>query len=47
MERLSTTDRTRVRRLPERAAVSTDALYEVLDSGRPAMSGLSMTGTPW
>ncbi len=43
---IGATDRTRARRLPERAAVSTDALYEVLDSGLTCHVGFVYDGYP-
>jgi nitroimidazol reductase NimA-like FMN-containing flavoprotein (pyridoxamine 5'-phosphate oxidase superfamily) len=43
---LSCTERTRVRRLPERAASNRGALYEVLDAGRICHLGVIVNGSP-
>jgi uncharacterized protein len=43
---LSGTERTRVRRIPERAATDRRALYEVLDAGRVCHLGVIMDGSP-
>lgn len=43
---LSATERTRVRRLSERAAESRQALYDVLDAGRICHLGVIVDGSP-
>jgi nitroimidazol reductase NimA-like FMN-containing flavoprotein (pyridoxamine 5'-phosphate oxidase superfamily) len=43
---LSGTERTRVRRLPERAGVDRDELYAILDAGRICHLGLIVDGSP-
>jgi uncharacterized protein len=43
---LSSTSRTRVRRLPDRAASDRAALYEVLDAGRICHLGVIVDGSP-
>src|SRR4051812_17064782 len=43
---LSGTERTRVRRLSERAAADRQALYDVLDSGRICHLGVVVDGSP-
>lgn len=43
---LSPTDRTRVRRLPERAGTERQELYDVLDAGRICHLGLVADGSP-
>lgn len=43
---LSATARTRVRRLPERAAADRQALYDVLDGGRICHLGVIVDGSP-
>lgn len=43
---LSGTERTRVRRLPERAATDRQELYDVLDAGRICHLGVIVNGSP-
>jgi uncharacterized protein len=43
---LSGTDRTRIRRLPERAGKSQEELYAVLDAGRICHLGVIVNGSP-
>src|SRR3954454_6049505 len=43
---LSDTERTRIRRLPERAATDRQALYDVLDAGRICHLGVVVDGSP-
>lgn len=43
---LSATERTRVRRLPERAAADRQELYDVLDAGRICHLGVIVDGSP-
>src|SRR3954470_6089425 len=43
---LSGTERTRLRRLPERAAADRQALYDVLDAGRICHLGVIVNGSP-
>jgi nitroimidazol reductase NimA-like FMN-containing flavoprotein (pyridoxamine 5'-phosphate oxidase superfamily) len=43
---LSSTERTRIRRLPERAASDRSALYEILDAGRICHLGVVVDGSP-
>jgi nitroimidazol reductase NimA-like FMN-containing flavoprotein (pyridoxamine 5'-phosphate oxidase superfamily) len=46
MNTLSDTERTRLRRLPERAASDRAALYAVLDAGRVCHLGVIVNGSP-
>ncbi|MFC0038775.1 pyridoxamine 5'-phosphate oxidase family protein [Actinomadura rayongensis] len=46
MTPLSPTERTRIRRLPERGSVSREALYRILDEGRICHLGVTIDGTP-
>jgi len=46
MSTLSGTDRTRIRRLPERAGTDLAALHEILDTGRICHLGVIVDGSP-
>jgi nitroimidazol reductase NimA-like FMN-containing flavoprotein (pyridoxamine 5'-phosphate oxidase superfamily) len=46
MSQLSGTERTRIRRLPERAGRDRQALYDILDAGRICHLGVIVDGSP-